>query len=238
MSFPNTTHHHHHHTPDFKVRWADGAVLRYSLRTGQLTLTLGEAPALPLVRAPPSRSPESTRRRRHAWVIGGAGMECAATGEAGKYLGQAQWAMRRCLEAEAAAGGWQRQGAGFPVVVYEKLRPAAKEAAEAATATGKDDGDGDYRHWPLVAALSCVGRAHRSARGDLAVALGEVVLVLNPDATELHVLPEGQRFALPGLREVGSGARMPKPLRARMRALQRVLRAVEDGGSCGGVVDV
>lgn len=174
-------------------------------------------------------------------------MECAATGEAGKYLGQAQWAMRRCLEAEAAAArGWQRQGAGFPVVVYEELQPAAEEAAEAAAAMGKDDDgdDGDYRRWPLVAALPGVGRARRSARGDLAVALGKqeeeevVVLVLNPDATELHVLPEGQRFALPGLREVGSGARMPKPLRVRMRALQRVLRAVEDGGSCGGVVDV
>lgn len=174
-------------------------------------------------------------------------MECAATGEAGKYLGQAQWAMRRCLEAEAAAGGWQRQGACFPLVVHEELWPVAVEeaeaAAEAAAATG-DDSD-DYRRWPLVAALPGVGRARRSARGDLAVALGkeegaagtEVVLVLNPDATELHVLPEGQRFALPGLREVGSGARMPKPLRAQMRALQRVLRAVEDErGGCG--VDV
>lgn len=186
-------------------------------------------------------------------MIGGAGMECAATGKAGRYLGQAQWAMRRCLEAEAAAaeaaaaGGlrWEQQATDFPLVVYEELQPAAAEKEEAVPPPTAATGD-DYRRWPLVAALPGVGRARRSAQGHLAVALGEgndagaaaaegdVVLVLNSDGTELQVLPAGQRYALPALREVGSGARMPKPLRARMRALQRVLRAVEDGrGGCG-----
>jgi len=213
------------------------------------------------VRAP-SASPEpQQQRRRHAWVIGGLGMECAATGEAGKYLGQAQWAMRRCLEAAAAAAvqqqQQQQQQQAFPLVLYEEVKEeggkkgekkqeALEEAAAAATTT-TTAAPSDYTRWPLVAALPGVGQARRSPRGDLAVALvaaaaapaandgeGAVVLtlILNADATQLLVLPDGARYALPGLTDVATGALMPKAVRGLMRPLHRVLGAVETG-LCG-----
>jgi hypothetical protein len=199
-------------------------------------------------------------RRRHAWVVGGMGMECAATGEAGKYLGQAQWAMRRCLQMEEAL--LPSATHAFPLVLYEEVEgqgkdegrgappPVAAAAAAAAAATtttasggggggggGDDDGDDDddYRRWPLAAAVPGFGRATRSPRGDLAVALETAtdphaaaggVLILNPDATQLLVLPGGVRYSLPGLTDLATGARMPKAVRVRMKALHRVLKGM------------
>lgn len=226
---------------DFKVRWADGAVLRYSLRTGQLTLALGEAPAFPRFQSPSSASPQEAqrrqvRKRRHAWVIGGMGMECAATGEAGRYLGQAQWAMQRCLQAEEAllattGTGNRAATATFPVVLYDEVEEEKQASSAPAPVAAAPSPEEEYRSWPLVGALAGVGQARRSPRGDVAVALegAGVVLILSPDATRLTALPDGAQYALPALTHCKTGARMSKSLRAQVRVLHRVLKAVGEG---------
>ena len=85
---------------DFRVRWADGAVLRYSLRSGRLDL-LVRNPAVSSSRQQGAGEEQERRGegvRRHCWDMkdgeGWMAASCAA-GAVGKYLGQAQQAMMR-----------------------------------------------------------------------------------------------------------------------------------------------
>jgi hypothetical protein len=134
--------------PDFKVRWADGAVLRYSLRTGHLSLSLGEALPLALPPSLPRKHEWNVEGGGSCWVLQGGREGGREGGRMGAYLSQAQGAMRRCLEmGERWEGG--RAGGKEGRVVYESAAAAAAEAAVEA------------RRWREKFSLSLVGRKGR-----------------------------------------------------------------------------
>jgi len=137
--------------PDFKVRWADGAVLTYKLRTGALALTLGESVPLALPPFLPRKHEWNVEGGGSCWVLQGGREGGREGGRVRAYLSQAQGAMRRCLEIgerweKGREGGKKGKGRR---IMYESVAAAAEEAVAEA------------RRWRERFSLSLCGREGR-----------------------------------------------------------------------------